>query len=81
MPDLVFIDLKDEVIVHKNEKRERFHMLSSVKTVIDYGEWYYFVFNFSDRDPYFVCQKSLLTKGTLEEFEALFEDKIERRIK
>jgi len=81
MPNIIFLDLKEETIVHKCEKMERFHMISSVKSVIDYGDWYYFIFNFGDRDPYFVCQKNLLAKGTLEEFEALFEDKIERRIR
>ena len=55
---------------------ERFRMLNSVKEILDYGEWYYFIFNYEDRDPYFVCQKDLLTQGTLEEFEALFEGKI-----
>ena len=54
-------------------------MIDSVKRVVDYGEWYDFVFYYSDRDLYFVCQKSLLTKGTLEEFEALFEGKIVRK--
>ena len=78
MPKRVFIDLEEQTIVHECEKMERFHMLDSVKQVIDYGDWYYFKFNYEDRDPYFVCQKSLLTQGTLEEFEALFTDKIVR---
>lgn len=53
-------------------------MLSAVKCVKDYGEWYHFEFNFSDRDMYFVCQKSLLTEGSIEEFESLFADKLMR---
>ncbi|MBQ7362821.1 MAG: hypothetical protein IJW48_00050 [Clostridia bacterium] len=81
VPQRVYIDTEEQTIVHKCAKLERFHMLSSVKAVIDYGEWYYFIFEFEDRDPYFVCQKSLLTEGTLEEFEALFEGKIERQKK
>ena len=81
VPKRVYVNIDEQTIVHKCEKTERFHMLSSVKAVVDYGEWYYFVFEFEDRDPYFVCQKSLLTEGTLEEFEALFEGKIERRKK
>ena len=48
-------------------------------SIIDYGEWYYVKFNLGDRDPYFVCQKDLLKNGTIEEFEALFEGKIERK--
>ena len=46
----------------------------------DYGECYYFKFNFGERDRFFVCQKSLLTEGTIEEFEELFEDVIVRKI-
>ena len=79
MPKRIFLDLEEGTIVHQCEKMERFHMIDSVKKVVDYGEWYDFVFYYSDRDLYFVCQKSLLTKGTLEEFEALFEGKIVRK--
>ena len=53
-------------------------LVNSVTRVLDYGEWYYLLFEFDSRDIYFVCQKSLLTKGSLEEFEALFEGKIEK---
>ena len=80
MPKRIFLDLEEGTIVNECEKNERFHMISSVKKVLDYGEWYHVKFYFSDRDLYFVCQKNLITQGTLEEFEKLFEDKIERRI-
>lgn len=79
MPKRVYIDMEDGTVVQECEKAERFHMIKSVEAVMDYGEWYYLVFQFEDRDPYFICQKSLLTQGTLEEFEALFEGKIERK--
>ena len=75
------MDLEEKTVVHQCEKMERFHMLDTVLKVLDYGEWYYLIFNYPDRDPYFVCQKNLLAQGTLTEFEALFEGKIERRIK
>ena len=51
-------------------------MLNEVKRVYDYRCWYYLEIDFGD--PYFICQKDLLTEGTLEEFEALFEGKIVR---
>ena len=79
MPTRIYLDLEEETILQECEKAERFHILSSVKSVIDYGDWYYLVFNYEDRDPYFVCQKDLLTQGTLEEFEALFEGKIVKK--
>lgn len=52
--------------------------IKKVKKVIDAGEWYYLVFKWSGINASFVCQKNLLTQGTLEEFEALFEGKIVR---
>ena len=80
VPKCVFIDLTEGSVVQVCEKTERFHMLENVKCIIDYGEWYYFKFCYSDRDPYFVCQKNLLSQGTLEEFEILFQDKIIRKV-
>ncbi|MCL2821997.1 MAG: hypothetical protein FWD86_02230 [Firmicutes bacterium] len=50
-----------------------------VVKVVDYGEWYYIFFIarhiFSD----YVCQKDLIVKGTIEDFERLFEGKIVRK--
>jgi hypothetical protein len=48
--------------------------IEDVKEVVDRGEWYEFSFVFSDRDIYFVCQKDLITKGTLADFEKLFKN-------
>ena len=67
------------MIVRQHTKGETHRSINSVTRVLDYGEWYYLLFEFDSRDIYFVCQKSLLTKGSLEEFEALFEGKIEKR--
>lgn len=79
MPIRVFVNLDEETIVRQCENgNEAFHMISTVKCVEDYGEWYHFEFNYSDRDMYFVCQKSLLTQGSIEEFENLFADKLIR---
>ena len=78
VPKRIFIDLEERTLVHECEEQERFHMIDSVKTVVDYGEWYHIKFYYQDRDPYFVCQKSLLSQGTIEEFEALFDGKIVR---
>lgn len=52
--------------------------IESVKKIIDYGEFYFVAFSKFLIVEDIVCQKNLLTKGTLEEFEALFEDKIVR---
>ena len=53
--------------------------LSRVKKVIDAGEWYYVIFRFGDIGNSWICQKNLLTQGTIEDFEKLFENKIVRK--
>lgn len=53
-------------------------LIADVKQVYDYGEYYELVFPFGKISDKFICQKSLLSNGTLEEFEALFEGKLER---
>ena len=72
----VFID--EEYIVAKGEKFEVFHLISEAVRLLDYGEFYYVKFPMGKKSEHFICQKNLLTKGTLEEFEALFEVKITR---
>ncbi len=72
---------EDEYIITAGIKFEEYNLIEDVVKVIDYGEFYDLIFPFGKKSDKFVCQKSLLTKGTLEEFEALFEGKIERRIK
>ena len=68
-------------IISEGRKFEDAHSIESASRVIDYGNFYYIKFPFGQMSDYFVCQKSLLAQGTLEEFEALFEGKIERRVK
>lgn len=50
--------------------------ISEIETVVDYGEWYQIHFNIGFRNNYVICQKNLIVKGTLEEFEKLLGDKI-----
>ena len=59
---------------------EESRLISNAKKVIDHGEFYYIVFPAGESSESFVCQKNLLTKGTLAEFEALFEGKIVRKL-
>ena len=49
-----------------------------VKKVYDYGKFYFISF-YGKISCYFICQKSLLTQGTIEDFEKLFDGKIERK--
>ena len=52
--------------------------LDKVKTILDYGDWYYIIFKFGDMSNSWICQKDLIVKGTNEEFEKIFEGKIKR---
>ncbi len=77
LPKRIFTD--EEYIVCTSEKYEEFKLIQDASCVIDYGDFYYIVFPFGKISDKFVCQKDLLTQGTLEEFEALFDGKIERK--
>ena len=64
--------------VGEGERSYSSRKLVDVKKVQDHGTFYYLTFYFPYKDGYFICQKDLLTEGTLTDFEKLFEDKIER---
>lgn len=53
--------------------------VSKVRKVIDMGDWYYIIFKFGDITNSWVCQKNLIIKGTIEDFEKLFDEKIIRK--
>jgi len=77
-PKRIFTD--EEYIVCQGNKYEEFHLIDDASKLVDYGKFYYIIFPFGKKSDKFICQKNLLTKGTLQEFESLFEGKIERRI-
>ncbi len=78
-PKKIFTD--NEYIVCQGDNFEEYRLIEDVDKVIDYANFYYICFPFGNKSDKFVCQKSLIAKGTIEEFEALFEGKIERRDK
>lgn len=65
-------------IVCVAEKYQERKKIADVKLVRDFGEFYELVFPFGKYSEKFICQKSLLSKGTLKAFEALFPGKIVR---
>ena len=71
--------LEDGTMISESEKFHWIEDVSYVKNVIDYGGWYHIYFFYTHRNQRFICDKSIITKGTLEEFEKLFEGKIERK--
>ena len=48
--------------------------ITEVVKVLDKGEWY--LIYVKSKDGRFICQKDLLTNGTLDEFEKNFKDKL-----
>lgn len=70
------IVVEDEYIVCVAEKYTETRMVTDVKMVKDFGEYYELCFRIGKSSDKFVCQKSLLTKGTIEDFETLFNGKI-----
>lgn len=75
------IYVEDEYIICESNAYQEYRAIQDTKKIIDYGEWYSLFFPFGKITAVFVCQKNLLVQGTLEEFEALFEGKIVRKIK
>lgn len=73
------IRIQDNILLSASDGITESRYIEEVKEVRDYGEYYALVFPMGKLSEKFVCQKDLLTKGTLEEFEALFEGKIVRK--
>ncbi len=78
MPKRIYIE--GEYITAITDKDGEVRKISDVKKVTDYGEFYLLTFPFGKVSSKFVCQKSLLIKGSLDEFESLFDGKIIRNI-
>ena len=67
------------VVIEYGQGQEIYKLISDVESVKDFGEFYALQFPIrAGISNAFICQKDLLTKGTLKEFEALFEGKIVR---
>jgi hypothetical protein len=73
-PKRIFIE--GDYIVCVADKYEESRLISDVKQVLEYDEFYELVFPFGNISHKFICQKSLIKNGTLEEFEFMFDGKI-----
>lgn len=69
-------DLYVEVFLAKSDFAVK---TQDVEQVIDMGNFYYIEVGETVLNRQFVCEKQLLSKGTLEEFEKLFEGKLVRQ--
>ena len=74
LPKKIFTE--DEYITVLTGGQEEYRLISDAKLVRDHGEFYEITFPVGKVSDKFICQKNLLTKGSLEAFESLFEGKI-----
>ncbi|MBO5091905.1 MAG: hypothetical protein J6C61_05430 [Clostridia bacterium] len=74
VPESIYIDEKD--MVAESQLFRVVKSVSDVKRVVDNGKCYQIFFHSMPFCPNFVCQKNLISKGTIEEFELLFEGKL-----
>lgn len=73
------IRIEEDILTCVADQYEESKMLSDVKCVYDRGAYYEIVFPFGKLSEKFICQKDLLSKGSLSEFEALFKDILVRK--
>ena len=71
---------EDGYIVCVTDNGTESKRIKDIKVVRDYGEFYHIEFRFGNLSPSFICQKSLLTRGTLSGFESVLKKRI-RRVK
>lgn len=76
----IIITEKDLSIELRSNGKEvwRTRKISKVKKVLDCGEVYYIIFKFGDITNSWICQKSNIVNGSINEFEVIFQSKIVR---
>ena len=74
----VFTD-EEYIVARLGNGEEHTRLIDEVKLVNDFEEFYEIIFPFGKKSTNFICQKKLLVKGTLAEFEKLFEGKIVKK--
>ena len=76
VPKRIYVE-EDHIVCIANTYTES-RLIDDVTKVIDHGQFYELYFPFGQISEKFICQKNLLIKGTLEEFESMFGDKLQR---
>ncbi len=79
---LIKLDKPKHIIIENEsmnimcEKSANVRRIDSIKKIIDYGNCYFVIFRFPHNYFSCLCQKDLLSNGTLEKFEELFQNYI-----
>ena len=66
------VEIDDEHVIKETTKNYNTYRVDEVKRVEDYGDFYRIIFYFPHCDRFCICQKDLITQGTIEEFEEMF---------
>lgn len=77
-PSEIIIDTKTSTIISQSEKFRVESSMDEVVKVLDMGEWYHIYVK--SKEGRFICQKDLIIKGTLDEFESIFRNKIIKKL-
>lgn len=73
------VSIMRDTLISSGKKYKDGRSIEYVKKVIDYGDWYHIIFYFPHKNVYYLCQKDLISEGTIEEFEELFAEKLVRK--
>lgn len=76
IPTRIYIEPEDGIITVECGEVSRYASVEDAKEVVDHGDHYTIKFTFANRDMNMscICQKDLLTSGSLEQFEEIFGD-------
>lgn len=77
-PTKIEIDMQENppLLLAESDKFYVLRNITQIKHIIDMGDWYIFVFRFPYKSKQFICEKTLLCQGTVQEFEEIFKDEI-----
>ena len=79
LPERLLIDTDERTIVSQTKgMNETFKILDNTTKVEDHGDYYAFYFGNRVSGLGFIAQKDLITQGTIEEFEEIFEEVLVR---
>lgn len=75
---ICFLDDEDNTVVIESPKEQRIEYSDLFRKVVDMGDFYY-IDHFAKTGRGYICEKALMTQGSVEAFERLLEGKIEKK--
>ena len=75
-----YISIDNDIVIRESKVDHSEYKTDDIKKIIDYGDFYRLVFKFPKISYVFICQKNLMTKGTIADFEKRFDGIIEKKV-